>query len=55
MNYSDLIAALAAKENLTSKQATEIIKVIFDGFKGAPKQEKISGPRDWTTWKCGTG
>jgi integration host factor subunit beta len=37
MNYSDLIAALAAKENLTSKQATEIIKVIFDGFKGALK------------------
>ena len=37
MNNSDLIAALAAKENLTSKQATEIIKLIFNGFKGALK------------------
>jgi integration host factor subunit beta len=32
MNKSDLIAALAAKEKLTEKQATDIIKLIFDGF-----------------------
>ena len=32
MNKSDLIAALAAKENLTDKQATEIINLIFTGF-----------------------
>jgi hypothetical protein len=29
MNKSDLIIALAAKENLTEKQATEIINLIF--------------------------
>lgn len=32
MNKSDLIEALAAKENLTEKQATEIINLIFTGF-----------------------
>lgn len=32
MNKSDLIAALAIKENLTEKRATDIIKLIFDGF-----------------------
>jgi len=32
MNKSDLITALAAKENLTEKNATEIINLIFDGF-----------------------
>ncbi len=32
MNKSDLIEALAAKEKLTDKKATEIIKLIFDGF-----------------------
>ena len=32
MNKSDLIAALATKENLTEKQATEIINLIFNGF-----------------------
>ena len=32
MNKADLIAALAAKENLTEKQATEIINLIFNGF-----------------------
>jgi integration host factor subunit beta len=37
MNKSDLIAALAAKEKLTEKQATEIIKLIFDGFKDTLK------------------
>jgi integration host factor subunit beta len=32
MNKSDLIAALATKENLTEKQATDIINLIFNGF-----------------------
>ena len=32
MNKSDFIAALAAKENLTEKQTTEIINLIFNGF-----------------------
>jgi len=32
MNTSDLIEALAAKENLTEKQARDIIKMIFNGF-----------------------
>ena len=32
MNKSDLIAALADKENLTEKQATETVNLIFDGF-----------------------
>ncbi|MGA2527382.1 MAG: HU family DNA-binding protein [Smithellaceae bacterium] len=32
INKSDLIATLAAKENLTEKQAIEIINLPFDGF-----------------------
>jgi integration host factor subunit beta len=32
MNKSDLITALAVKENLTAKQATDIISLIFNGF-----------------------
>ena len=32
MNKSDLIAALAAKEKLRDKQATDVIKLIFRGF-----------------------
>jgi integration host factor subunit beta len=32
MNKSDLIEALAAKENLTDKKATDIINLIFNGF-----------------------
>jgi len=32
MNKSDLISALAAKENLTEKQAIDIINLIFNGF-----------------------
>ena len=39
MNKSDLIAALAAKENLTEKQATEIINLIFTGFTDTLKRE----------------
>ena len=32
MNKSDLIKALAVKENLTEKKATDIINQIFNGF-----------------------
>jgi len=32
MNKSDLITALAAKESLTEKMATEIVNMIFNGF-----------------------
>ena len=32
MNKSDLIEALAIKENLTEKQATDTINLIFAGF-----------------------
>jgi integration host factor subunit beta len=32
MNKSDLIAALAAKEKLTEKKATDAINLIFNGF-----------------------
>ena len=32
MNKSDLIKALYEKENLTEKQATEIVNMVFDGF-----------------------
>ena len=32
MNKSDLIDALSTKENLTEKNASEIINLIFNGF-----------------------
>jgi len=32
MNKSDLIKALAAKENITEKNAKDVINLIFDGF-----------------------
>jgi len=32
MKKSELIAELASKENLTEKQALEIVNLIFDGF-----------------------
>lgn len=32
MNKSDLIAALSLKENLSEKNASEIVNLIFDGF-----------------------
>jgi integration host factor subunit beta len=32
MNKSDLISALSTKENLTEKNAFEIVNMIFDGF-----------------------
>jgi integration host factor subunit beta len=37
MNKSDLIDALAEKYNLTGKQATEIVDLVFDGFTDALK------------------
>ncbi len=33
MNKSDLISLLAAKENLTTVQASRIVDLIFNGFK----------------------
>ena len=32
MNKSELIVALAQKENLTEKQSTDIVNLIFTGF-----------------------
>jgi integration host factor subunit beta len=37
MNKSDLIDAISLKENLTEKNASEIINLIFDGFTNALK------------------
>ena len=38
MTKSDLITALADKEKLSEKQATEIIKLIFSGFTNTLKK-----------------
>jgi integration host factor subunit beta len=38
MNKSDIIEALAAKENLTERQAAEIINLIFNGFTDTMKK-----------------
>ncbi len=38
MNKSDLIAALAAKENLTYRQATDTINLVFNGFTDTMKK-----------------
>jgi integration host factor subunit beta len=32
MTKSDLITALSKKENLTEKEATKVINLVFDGF-----------------------
>jgi integration host factor subunit beta len=37
VNKSDLITALAKKENLTEKNASEIVNLVFDGFTDALK------------------
>ncbi len=37
MNKSDLIDAISLKENLTDKNASEIVNLIFDGFTGTLK------------------
>jgi integration host factor subunit beta len=37
MKKSDLIEALAVKEHLTEKLATEIVNLVFDGFTNALK------------------
>ena len=39
MNKSDLIFKLAEKHNLTEKTATQIIDIVFDGFKDALKND----------------
>jgi integration host factor subunit beta len=38
MTKSDLIYALSTKENLTEKNASEIVNLIFDGFTDALKK-----------------
>jgi len=38
MTKSDLIKALSIKENLTEKQAADIINLVFDGFTGTLKK-----------------
>ena len=38
MNKSDLINALSTKENLTEKNAIEIVNMIFDSFTNALKK-----------------
>ena len=38
MNKSDLINAISIKENLTEKNALEIVNLIFDGFTDALKK-----------------
>jgi integration host factor subunit beta len=38
MNKSDLIDAISLKENLTDKNAFEIVNLIFDGFTDALKK-----------------
>ena len=38
MNKSDLIDAISRKENLTDKNASEIVNLIFDGFTDALKK-----------------
>ena len=38
MTKSDLIEALAVKEHLTEKLATEIVDLVFDGFAEALKK-----------------
>jgi integration host factor subunit beta len=50
MNKSDLIVALAAKENLTDKKATEIINMIFNGFTDTLKKENRIEVRGFGTF-----
>jgi integration host factor subunit beta len=38
MNKSDLIDAISLKENLTDKNASEIVNLLFDGFTDALKK-----------------
>jgi integration host factor subunit beta len=39
MNKSDLIVALAEKEGLQNKEASEIVNMIFDGFMETLKKD----------------
>ena len=38
MNKATLIEALSKKENLTAKEASDVVNLIFGGFTGALKQ-----------------
>jgi integration host factor subunit beta len=56
MNKSDLINALSTKENLTDKNAFEIVNMIFDGFTDALKNGgriEIRGFGSFTVRKYG--
>ena len=39
MNKSDLITALAAKEGIKDKEASDIVNMIFDGFTDTLKKD----------------
>ena len=39
MNKSDLINAISTKENLTEKNASEIVNMVFDGFTDTLKKD----------------
>jgi nucleoid DNA-binding protein len=49
MNKSDLIEALAVKENLTENQATDTINLVFTGFYGC--SEKGRQNRNQGVWE----
>jgi integration host factor subunit beta len=56
MTKSDLIDALSTKENLTNKNASDIVNLIFDGFTKALKKGKrieIRGFGSFTVRKYG--
>ena len=56
MNKSDLISALSIKENLTEKNAIEIVNMMFDGFTDALKNGgriEIRGFGSFTVRKYG--
>jgi integration host factor subunit beta len=56
MNKSDLISTLSTKENLTGKNASEIVNMIFDGFTDALKKSgriEIRGFGSFTVRKYG--
>ena len=57
MNKSDLINALREKENLTEKNASEVVNLVFDGFINALKKGdrvEIRGFASFTVRKYGS-
>lgn len=57
MTKSDLINALAKKNNLTDKQATDIVNLLFDGFTNELKDGgriEIRGFGSFTVREYGT-